>query len=260
MSATVIQLEKKANYAVITINRPDALNALNSTVLNELYETVDQLGKDKSTRAIILTGQGPKSFVAGADVAVMQNMSENEAAEFAHLGHRTMNAISQSELISVAAINGFALGGGLELALACDMRLAADTARLGLPEVTLGLIPGFGGTQRLSRLVGKGIALEMILGAGMINAERAYQIGLVNAVHPAADLLSRTADFVERILDAKSGQAQRAARWVVNYGLDQPLPAALAKEVTTFGELFKGTDPKAGITAFLNKSKAEFES
>lgn len=253
-----ILIETKDRYAIITINRPDAMNALNTEILEELYETIENIVKNDSLRAIILTGSGEKSFVAGADIAAMKDMDESQAESFARAGHRTMNAISQAEIISLAAINGFALGGGLELALACDLRFASENAKLGLPEVSLGLIPGFGGTQRLPRIVGKAIALEMILGGNMIDANRAYQIGLLNAVHSSATLMEETEKFVQKLTTNNSFVAQKTARWAVQSGMDVPLSAGLAREIAFFGELFASEDPKIGMNAFLNKEKGKF--
>lgn len=253
-----IQIKKKEGYALITIDRPKALNALNTNVLTELKAAVTELNSAGDIRVIILTGAGDKAFVAGADIAAMQNLTPDEASAFAELGHSTMNRLSDSGIISIAAINGFALGGGMELALACDLRLAADTAKMGLPEVTLGLIPGFGGTQRLPRLVGQGVALEMIATGDMIDAERAASIGLVNHVYPPGDLLPAAEKLAQKILANKSAPAQRAAKAVIQQGLDIALIAGLQKEIIEFGELFGGPDPKTGMSAFLEKRKADF--
>lgn len=253
-----IQITKKEGYALVTIDRPKAMNALNANVLTELKSTVTELNSAGDIRVIILTGAGDKAFVAGADIAAMQNLSPDEAAAFAELGHSTMNRLSDSGIISIAAINGFALGGGLELAMACDIRLAADTAKMGLPEVTLGLLPGFGGTQRLPRLVGQGRALEMIATGDMIDAERAHAIGLVNHVYSPGDLLPAAEKLAQKIIANKSAAAQRAAKAVIQQGLDLALIAGLQKEIIEFGELFAGPDPKTGMTAFLEKRKADF--
>jgi enoyl-CoA hydratase len=255
---STVQITRKDRFAILTIDRPKALNALNADVLRDIKLAVAEVESDPAARAMLFTGAGEKAFVAGADIAAMQNLTPAEAEEFARVGHATMNAVAGSRLISIAAINGFALGGGLELALACDLRLAADNARLGLPEVTLGLCPGFGGTQRLSRVVGRGLALEIILSGDMITAERAYQIGLVNRLFPAAEFAAKAEEFVMNLLKHKSGAAQLAARGAVDAGLDSSLGEGLAEEIRVFGALFAGPDPKQGMTAFLAKSKADF--
>ncbi|MBX7059672.1 MAG: enoyl-CoA hydratase/isomerase family protein [Leptospirales bacterium] len=255
---STVQIEKKERYSILTIDRPQALNALNATVLSELKHAVQAVAGQPDQRAIIVTGAGAKAFVAGADIAAMQEMSSGDAHQFAQLGHACMNAIAHSRLISVAAVNGFALGGGMELALACDMRFGADSARVGLPEVTLGLIPGFGGTQRLARLVGAGLAMEIILSGEMILAPRAAEIGLLNRIYPAAQLLEETEKFVQTMLSGKSFVAQASARRVIAEGLDQSLARGLETEIEFFAELFKGEHPRLGMSAFLSKQKPDF--
>lgn len=255
---STVQFTRKDRFAILTIDRPKALNALNADVLRDIKQAVAEAESDPAARALLITGAGEKAFVAGADIAAMQNLTPAEAEDFARTGHATMNAVAGSRLISIAAINGFALGGGLELALACDLRLAADNARLGLPEVTLGLCPGFGGTQRLARVVGRGLALEIILSGDMITAERAYQIGLVNRLFPAAEFAAKAEEFVVNLLKHKSGAAQLAARGAVDRGLDSSLGDGLAEEIRVFGGLFAGPDPRKGMTAFLEKNKADF--
>lgn len=251
-------VETKDRYAVIRINRPKALNALNADVLRELEQAMEALSARPEMRAVILTGQGEKAFVAGADIAAMKDMSPDQAREFAELGHAAMNAIAGSRLISVAAVNGFALGGGLELALACDLRFVAETAKLGLPEVTLGLIPGFGGTQRLPRIVGRGLALEIIASGDMFGADRALAMGLANRLYPAEELLSKTEEFVQGMIQHKSGSAQAEAKRALDAGLDLTLPEGLAREIEGFAGLFSGEDPRTGMSAFLEKRKADF--
>lgn len=255
---SVIEVTHRDHYSILTINRAQALNALNASVLVELKHAFEATAAIPEQRAVILTGAGEKAFVAGADIAAMQEMSSGDAHDFARLGHACMNAINHSRLISIAAINGFALGGGLELALACDMRFAADSARLGLPEVTLGLIPGFGGTQRLARLAGAGVALEIILSGEMIGAPRAQEIGLVNRLYPAAELLGETEKFVQTMLNHRSALAQLSARRAVYEGLETTLARGLDMEIDFFAELFKGDHPRIGMSAFLNKQKPGF--
>ncbi len=254
-----ILIEKKAGYAILTIDRPKALNALNVDVLKELKSAVKDLSNAGDIRAVIVTGSGEKAFVAGADIAAMKDLSSSEAQEFADVGHSAMNALADSGMISIAAINGFALGGGLELALACDLRLASANAKMGLPEVTLGLIPGFGGTQRLPRVVGKGLALELILTGDMIDAQRAADIGLVNHLYAdPAELRTAAEELAQKIITGRSSTAQSAAKAVVAQGLDVALIAGLQKEISEFAELFSGADSKEGMSAFLEKRKPSF--
>ncbi|MEQ9363247.1 MAG: enoyl-CoA hydratase-related protein [Leptospirales bacterium] len=253
-----IQITKKAGYALLTIDRPQALNALNTDVLTELKAAVSELNAAGDIRVLILTGSGEKAFVAGADIASMKDMTADEATAFAELGHSAMNRLSDSGMISIAAVNGFALGGGLELALACDIRLVSETAKMGLPEVTLGLIPGFGGTQRLARLVGQGVATELIVTGEMIDARRAYELRLANHVYAPGELLAQAEALALKIVANKSRPAQKAAKAVIQQGLDLALIAGLQKEIIEFSELFDGADPKTGMTAFLDKRKAEF--
>lgn len=254
-----ILVEKKPGYAILTIDRPKALNALNAGVLKELKGAVNELNSGGETRVLIITGSGDKAFVAGADIAAMKDMSTSQAQEFADLGHSAMNTLADSGMISIAAINGFALGGGMELALACDIRLASANAKMGLPEVTLGLIPGFGGTQRLPRVVGKGLALELIITGDMIDAQRAVGIGLVNHLYSdPAELRGAAEELAQKIIAGRSFAAQSAAKAVVAQGLDVALIAGLQKEVSEFSELFSGADPKEGMSAFLEKRKPSF--
>ncbi|MCR9140757.1 MAG: enoyl-CoA hydratase-related protein [bacterium] len=253
-----IQITKKEGYALLTIDRPKALNALNKDVLTELKAAISELNSAGDIRVVIVTGSGEKAFVAGADIASMKDMTADEATAFAELGHSAMNRLSDSGMVSIAAINGFALGGGMELALACDIRLLSENAKMGLPEVTLGLIPGFGGTQRLARIVGQGVATELILTGDMIDASRARELGLANHVYAPGDLLNEAEALAQKIIANKSRPAQRAAKAVIQQGLDLALIAGLQKEIIEFGELFDGPDPKTGMTAFLEKRKADF--
>lgn len=254
----LILTETNGAVARITINRPDALNALNRGLLRELGAAVEALAGNSSVRIMVLTGAGEKAFVAGADIKEMEALDARGAEEFAQLGHQVMNAIHRAEIISVAAINGFALGGGLELALACDFRIATKNAKLGLPETTLGLVPGFGGTQRLARLIGTSRALEVILTAEMISAEKAESMGLVNRVCEAGELTSVVDDFAARLLKGKGPSAQRMARWLVYSGIDLPLSAGLEREINSFAELFTNDECREGMQAFLAKRKPNF--
>ncbi|MDE6839931.1 MAG: enoyl-CoA hydratase/isomerase family protein, partial [Oscillospiraceae bacterium] len=182
-----IHCTKENAVAIVTINRPKALNALNPDVLRELHDTMELLDGDSSVKAVIVTGAGEKAFVAGADIASMSTMTPEQALDFAKAGHRTMNRVAAMKKVTIAAINGFALGGGCELAMACDIRIASSKARMGIPEVTLGVIPGFGGTQRLSRLVGLGMAMELLATGRQVDAGEAIGIGLVNRFDDPVD-------------------------------------------------------------------------
>lgn len=253
-----VHAEQKGNIVVFTIDRPEAQNALNPDILTEVKTLVHKYSSVQDARLIIITGAGEKAFCAGADIGKMKDYSPSEAEEFARLGHETMNAIASSDLISIAAINGFALGGGLELALACDIRVASKNAKMGLPETGLGLIPGFGGTQRLPRIVGKGIGVELILTGEMISAERAYQLGLVNHLYETGEALSSAIELAEKLLTNRAPNAQKIARWLAKSGLDQPLSAGLEREINAFAEIFAGPEPRTGLTAFLEKRKPDY--
>ncbi|MDQ8006500.1 MAG: enoyl-CoA hydratase-related protein [Pedobacter sp.] len=250
--------ELKNGILYITINRPQKLNALNKEVLTELAHAVASAQTDKEIRAILLTGAGEKAFVAGADISEFQNYNLEEGRQLAKDGHdNVFNAIENSTKPVIAAINGFALGGGLELAMACHIRIASENAKLGLPEVTLGLIPGYGGTQRLAQLVGKGLALEMIFTADMISAEKALQIGLVNHVVPQTDLLAKADELIEKI-KSRAPLALASAIKAVNAGFN-PKADGFQTEINEFGNCFNTDDFKEGTTAFLEKRKPEFK-
>ncbi|RQP12808.1 MAG: enoyl-CoA hydratase [Chryseobacterium sp.] len=241
--------------ATITINRPESLNALNAPTINELSEALSRLSDDSNIRVLILTGSGAKAFVAGADIKEFSDYSTAEAEAMSRRGHEQLfDKIENLNKPVIAAINGFALGGGLELALACHIRYASENAKLGLPEVTLGLIPGYGGTQRLPKLIGRGLANEMIFSAKMITAERAARIGLVNEVLPQEELLEKTMELA-KVIAANSPLAIREAIAAVNAsdGAD-----GYEKEIQAFGKLFELEDKKEGVTAFLEKRKPDF--
>ncbi|HAD04455.1 MAG: crotonase [Desulfuromonadales bacterium GWC2_61_20] len=245
------------HIAVVTINRPQALNALNAATLNELVTTFAALAADSEVFCIILTGAGNKAFVAGADIKGMQPLDALAARAIAELGHLLCRSIEQCPKPVLAAVNGFALGGGCELALACDIRLAAASARFAQPEINLGIIPGFGGSQRLPRLVGKGRALEMILTGEMIDAAEAWRIGLVNRVVADADLLAEARSLALKI--AGKGQvAVRLAKEAVINGLELDLARASRYEADLFGLSFATDDQKEGMAAFLEKRRANF--
>jgi enoyl-CoA hydratase len=249
--------EIQDRVAVVTINRPAQLNALNAAVLQELHEEVVRLDADSGVRAVVLTGSGEKAFVAGADIAEFASFSPEEGEALATRGQALVfDRIEQSSKPFIAAINGFALGGGLELAMACHIRLASSTAKMGLPEVGLGVIPGYGGTQRLPRLVGNGRALQMIATAKMIDALTAERWGLVNSVHEGSDLLPQAMALGQQIA-MQSGNAITEALAAVRAGWDNPV-AGFAEEKKRFGACFQTPEFVEGTTAFLEKRKPQY--
>lgn len=243
--------------AVVEINRPKALNALNAEVLASLYETMQELDQNQAVKVVILTGSGEKAFVAGADISAMQEMTSEQAKEFAKMGHRTMNRVAAMRPFTIAAVNGFALGGGCELAMSCDIRVASTKARMGIPEVTLGVIPGFGGTQRLPRLVGLGRAKELLATGRQVKAEEAMAIGLVNAVKEPEELLSYCKEMAEKIV-ANSTTAISYGKRAMDLGTEMGLPLGLELEIDLFGETFTTPDQREGMTAFVEKRKPNF--
>ena len=249
--------EDREGVAFVTVNRPDKLNALNNSTIGELLHCFEAIAVDEQVRAVILTGSGDKAFVAGADISELAQQTSITARPLALRGQRLMNTVEACPKPVVAAVNGYALGGGCELALAAHIRTASDNAQFGLPEVTLGIIPGYGGTQRLPRIVGKGRALELILTAQRVNAEEALRIGLVNKVFPQAQLLAETEKAVRRIL-GMGPVAVRFALDAVNHGSDMPLRDGLNFEATFFGLLAGTEDCREGMKAFLEKRPAKF--
>jgi len=248
--------EIKENILYVTINREKALNALNKDTLAELADVIAFAGKTDQVRGVILTGAGEKAFVAGADIKEFSDYSGKQGEDLAKRGHDLVfNAIENSSKPFIAAINGFALGGGLELAMACHMRIASDHAKLGLPEVTLGLIPGYGGTQRLTQLVGKGKAIEMITTANMITASDAEKIGLVNYVVPQPDLISKAEEMLN-VIKQRAPLAISAAIKSVIASVNNS--NGYATEIEEFGKCFETADFKEGVTAFIEKRKANF--
>jgi enoyl-CoA hydratase len=250
-------IERDEAIAIVTINRPKVLNALNTQTLDELRRAILDLKHDESVRVVILTGAGEKAFVAGADINELAVQTPTAGREHALAGQHVFDLIENIGKPVIAAINGYALGGGCELAMACMLRLAADTAKLGQPEIALGLIPGYAGTQRLPRLVGKGRAMEMILTGAPIAADEAQRIGLVNRVVPAADLMAEARKLAAQL--AKS--APIAMRYIinaVNKGIEIPFAEACQYEATLFGLVASTDDMKEGTAAFLEKRKAAF--
>ncbi|TNE30985.1 MAG: enoyl-CoA hydratase [Bacteroidetes bacterium] len=254
----LVLVAREGKIATVTINRPNQLNALNGATIAALSSTMVELESDDDVRVIILTGSGEKSFVAGADIKEFANYSVEEGKELARKGHETLfNLIENLKKPVIAAVNGFALGGGLELAMSCHVRVASDNARMGLPEVSLGVIPGYGGTQRLPQLVGKGKAMEMIMTAGMIKADDALQWGLVNYVVSQDQLMEKCVEIASKTV-ANSGVAIAAAMKAVNAGFQTGVNGFEA-EIDAFGEAFGTDEFSEGTTAFIEKRKPEFK-
>ncbi|MDQ3069807.1 MAG: enoyl-CoA hydratase-related protein [Acidobacteriota bacterium] len=253
-----LTVEREGAVAIVTINRPKVLNALNTPTMDELEAAMRELGADETVRAIVLTGAGEKSFVAGADINELAVQTPVGGRDHAQRGQRVLDTIEQLGKPVVAAINGFAFGGGCELAMACTLRVAADTAKLGQPEINLGLIPGYAGTQRLTRLVGRGVALEILLTGDAISATEAHRIGLVNRVVPAAELMAEARKLAQQ-LASKAPVAARFIMDAVARGADLPLAHAQVYETTLFGLVSTTDDMREGTRAFLEKRKPEFK-
>lgn len=251
-----VLLKKQDNICILTINKPKSLNALNTTVLKELKNVFNELEQDEDVHIVIITGEG-KAFVAGADIGEMKDKNPIEAREFAKLGLETFRKIELMEKPVIAAVNGFALGGGCELALCCDIRIAGEKAKFGQPEVGLGIIPGFAGTQRLARLVGLGKAKELIFTGNMIGANEAERIGLVNKVVPQEQLINEAINLARKI--ASNGQlAVRYAKTSINRGIESDIETGMIVEKDLFGLCFASEDQKEGMNAFLEKRKPNF--
>jgi enoyl-CoA hydratase len=257
MTPTHLLVTRNEAVATITINRPDRLNALNAATIDELRAAVLEMRQDESVRTVIITGAGEKAFVAGADIAELSQLSPLGARITAQRGQHVFDLVETLGKPVIAAINGFALGGGCELAMACTLRVAADTARLGQPEINLGLIPGYGGTQRLSRLVGRGRALELLLRGHQIDAAEALRIGLVDRVVPGAELMAAALALAME-LAAKAPVAARAILEAVHKGLQMPFAEGQAYEATLFGLVATTEDMQEGTRAFLEKRKPAF--
>ena len=253
-----IKCELNEGIATVTVNRPKAMNALNSQVLDELFDAFTALAGNPDVKAVILTGEG-KAFVAGADIAEMSKLNAVEARAFAKKGHAVMNLIENIEKPVIAAVNGFALGGGCELSMACDIRIASSKAKFGQPEVGLGLIPGFGGNLRLPRLVGKGNAKYLIYSADMIDAAEAYRIGLVQKVAEPEELIAEAEKMAGKIA-AQAPIAVAVAKDVVNNGYDVDMKSGSNYEVNAFSLIFDSEDMKEGTAAFLEKRKATWQN
>jgi enoyl-CoA hydratase len=253
-----LKFDRVDGVAVITFNRPKVLNALNAQTLTELSAAIAACKDDPGVRVVVLTGEGEKAFVAGADINELAVQTPVQGKQTAARGQQILDSIEQLGKPVIAAINGFALGGGCELAMACTIRIAADTARLGQPEINLGIIPGYGGSQRLPRLVGRGVALEILLTGEMVSAQRAYEIGLVNRLVPAAELMAETM----KIANTLASKAPLAVRYIleaVHQGLEGPLAAGQFIETALFGTIAASEDMKEGTRAFLEKRKAVWQ-
>ncbi len=249
-----ILLETADGIAHVTINRPKSLNALNSETLRELNECLSELSGNSEVRVIILTGAGEKSFVAGADISEMVHATAAEGRAMGLLAYETFGKLENMPQVTIAAVNGFALGGGCEIAMACDIRVAAENAKFGQPECGLGILPGFGGTQRLPRLVGKGRAQELIFTCDMIDAAEAYRIGLANRVVPQSELLPACEKMARKIM-ANGPFAVSLAKQAINTGLDTDISSGLKLEANLFGLSFATEDKLEGMSAFLEKRK-----
>ncbi len=253
---TLVKVEKRETVALLTINRPEGLNALNTAVLKELSATLDTLTEDRDLRALVVTGAGDRAFVAGADIGEMAELLRDEAASFARIGHETMNKLSSLPVPTIAAVNGFALGGGFELALACDLIVASAKARFAFPETGLGITPGFGGTQRLARLAGPMVACDLIFTGRRLNANQALALGVVTEVTKPDSLLERALEIANTIAE-KAPVAVRNAKRAIYEGLCGTLSDGLLIETEQFSRCFDTEDQKTAMRAFINKEKAE---
>lgn len=250
-----IMIDQKGHVAQLTINRPEGLNALNRDVLQELSDLLDKLENDPTVRALIITGAGERAFVAGADIGEMAELTSKEAEAFSRFGNRVMQKIHSFPVPVIAAVNGFALGGGFELALACDLRIASERGRFAFPETGLGITPGFGGTQRLARLVGQMTAYDLILTGRRIKPDEALALGIIGEVTPIENLLPRAWAIAQLIAD-RAPVATRQAKLAIREGLDLTVEEGLALEEECFGRCFDTKDQKDAMSAFLNKEQA----
>ena len=257
MTEPVVLSQDRGAVRVLTVNRPDKLNALDAATLDALHEAFLAAAADDAVRAVVLTGAGPKAFVAGADISQMNALTPVQGRDFSLRGQRMMRLVETLPKPVIAMVNGFALGGGLELAMCCHLRIAADTAKVGQPEINLGLIPGFGGTQRLLRLAGRAATLELCLGGAPVDAARALQLGIVNRVVPAAELEAQVMALAEQ-LAAAAPLALRGILDCVNFGGECAIEEGLAYEAAQFGLVFSTQDMREGTGAFLERRKPDF--
>ncbi len=258
MEYSTLIFEKKENYAIVILNRPDKLNALNTKLFNELNDVVEKVELDRDIRALILTGTGEKAFAAGADIKELHESDDRSGKLFSEHGSKVMARLEQLRIPVIAAVNGFALGGGCELAMSCHIRFASEKAKMGQPEVNLGIIPGYGGTQRLPRLVGMPKAIELIISGDMVDAQEAKNIGLVNQVFQHDELMPKTIEFVQKVL-TKGPLSVSAAIETIQASGSLSLYEGLAFESKVFGATCGTDDFKEGTLAFLEKRKAEFK-
>ena len=252
-----VEVSREGAVAVVTVNRPEALNAIDLETITVLRDRLRELAVDESVRAVVLTGSGEKAFIAGADIKYMSTLTVLQARAWGGLGHDCATLLETMPKATVAAVNGFALGGGCELALGCDIRYASSRARLGQPEVNLGILPGWGGSQRLARVVGLGIAKELIFTGRLVDAEEAHRIGLVNAVFAPEELLPKAIELAQQ-LAAKSPAALAFAKQATNLSLQGALADGLAQEATLFAALFATEDQTEGMAAFIEKREPGF--
>ena len=257
MASDTVHVERDGRVAVVTIDRRQVLNALDCATIDQLRRAMLDVRRDEAVRSVILTGAGEKAFVAGADIQELERLSPNEAEAYALEGQHVFDLVEHLGKPVIAAVNGFALGGGCELAMACTLRVASETARFGQPEVKLGVTPGFAGTQRLPRLVGKGRALDLLLTGRIVDAQEALAIGLVNRVVPAADLMAKSRELA-LALAALAPAAMRSIIEAVNRGMEMAFPEAAFLEATLFGLCFSTADMREGTRAFLEKRPATF--
>jgi len=259
VSYNTLLYEKEDGIGIVTINRPQSLNALNGEVYTELYEVFQEIEDDQEVRVVILTGSGERAFVAGADIAEMQPQSSLEIGSLMDSGRKVFDRIYTLSKPVIAAINGFALGGGCELAMCCDLRIASENAKFGQPEINLGIIPGAGGTQRLARLVGMTRAKELIYTGDMVDAKTAFMMGLVNKVVPPGSLMTEAKELARKML-SKSSIALSLAKKAINSGADMSLSSGLDLEAQCFARCFATEDQKEGMKAFLEKRKPQFKN
>ena len=252
-----IKIQKDNKIGIITVNRPESLNAMNKDVIIEFISRVDELLLDEDIKVIIITGSGEKAFIAGADIKLMQRMSKKDAYKFAILGHKLTNVIENSDKPVIAAVNGFALGGGCEVSLACHIRVASDNAIFAQPEVKIGLLPGWGGTQRLPRIVGKGLAIELIITGRNITAQEAQRIGLVNKVVSKEELINSCLDIANLIIKNSPNAVSNSIK-LINLSSGTKLAEGLSKEAKTFSELFETEETTEGLTAFVEKRSPKY--
>jgi len=259
MNYETLKIEKRAGYAVLFLNRPDKLNALNNQLFTELNSAIIEIEKDSEINGLIITGTGEKAFAAGADISELNKCDGITGKHFSHFGSQVFSRLENMQIPVIAAVNGFSLGGGCELALACHIRYASENAKFGQPEVNLGILPGYGGTQRLPRIIGKSLAMELILSGNIISAADALACGLVSKVFPQVELLAKTEELMQTIL-SKGIIAVKASLDAVNQSDRLSLQEGLLYESMLFGRTCGSEDFKEGTTAFLEKRKAEFKN